>query len=142
MEKVSSFNKTEPVIVNDQPVCEKSKQELENQNWFVNAVVEIRTRLRPDILLHVLQNIENKMGRTRTFKGAPRIIDLDLLFYGQEVINADGLVIPHPEISKRRFVIEPLYEIASFYIHPVFGVSIRGLKERLNDKKNVEIFKI
>jgi 2-amino-4-hydroxy-6-hydroxymethyldihydropteridine diphosphokinase len=140
--KVSSFYRTEPVMVCDQPVDEYSIQNLENKYWFINAVAEIRTRLQPRDLLLALQNIENKMGRTRTFKGAPRIIDLDLLFYGQVVINEEGLVVPHPEISKRRFVLEPLQEIASFYIHPVFGVSIRGLKDRLHDKKSVEIFKV
>lgn len=142
LEKVSSFYRTEPVMMHDQPVGENSTHELENRNWFINAVAEIRTKLQSRELLRVLQNIENKMGRTRTFKGAPRIIDLDLLFYGQEVINEEGLVVPHPEISRRRFVLEPLQEIASFYIHPVFGVSIRGLKNRLNDKKSVEIFEV
>ena len=65
-------------------------------------------------------------------------IDLDLLFYGQDVVNENGLIIPHPEIHKRRFVLEPLCETASYFIHPSFGVSIRGLKERLSDKKVVE----
>ncbi len=125
---MSSFYNSEPVGI-------------ENQNWFVNAVVEIKTMLVARDLLHILQNIENTMGRKRKreIKGGPRIIDLDLLFYGQDVIDEDGLKVPHPEIHKRRFVLEPLNQIASYFIHPAFGVSVRGLKDRINDKKVVEI---
>lgn len=121
---MSSFYRSEPVGI-------------ENQNWFVNAVVEIKTTLTAQRLLCVLQSIENKMGRTRKIKGGPRIIDLDLLFHGQDVIDEAGLTVPHPEIHKRLFVLEPLNEIASYFIHPAFGVSVRGLKNRLNDQKAV-----
>jgi len=93
-------------------------------------------------LLRVLQKIEKAMGRVRTFAGAPRIIDLDLLLYGQEVIHEDHLIIPHPEMHKRLFVLEPLCEIASYLIHPSFGVSMRGLKDRLEDQKIVERYHI
>lgn len=126
--KVSSFYKTEPVGI-------------ENQNFFVNAVAEIKTILSAQNLLHTLQEIENDMRRERKVKGGPRTIDLDLLFYGQNVIKDDGLTVPHPEINKRRFVLEPLSEIASYFIHPSFGVSVRGLKERLDDDKMVEMVK-
>ncbi len=124
--RMSSVYKSEPVGI-------------ENQNWFVNAVVEVRTTLAAHDLLDVLQNIENTMGRRRGIKGGPRIIDLDLLFYGQNVIEENGLKVPHPEIQRRRFVLEPLNEIASYFIHPAFGVSVRGLKDRLNDQKVVEV---
>ena len=124
--EASSFYSSEPVG-------------MENQNWFVNAVIEIRTTLAARDLLLVLQNIENAMGRKREIKGGPRVIDLDLLFYGQDVIDEADLTVPHPEIHKRRFVLEPLNEIASFYIHPAFGVSVRGLKDRLVDQKVVKL---
>jgi 2-amino-4-hydroxy-6-hydroxymethyldihydropteridine diphosphokinase len=126
--RVSSFYKTEPVGI-------------ENQNLFINAVVEIKTVLSTHNLFQTLQNIEKDMGREREVKGGPRIIDLDLLFYGQEVIQAADLIVPHPEIQKRRFVLEPLCEIASYFIHPAFGVSICGLKDRLSDNKMVEMIK-
>lgn len=126
--RTSSFYKTEPVGI-------------ENQNYFINAVVDIKTTLCARNLLQALQNIEKFMGRMREVKGGPRIIDLDLLFYGQDVIREADLVVPHPEIQKRRFVLEPLNEIASYFIHPAFGVSIRGLKDRLNDNKIVEMIK-
>jgi len=123
---MSSFYNSEPVGI-------------ENQNWFVNAVVEVKTTLGAGDLLLVLQKTENKMGRKRDVKGGPRIIDLDLLFYGQNIINENGLKVPHPEIQKRRFVLEPLNEIASYFIHPAFGVSVRGLKDRLTDQKAVKL---
>lgn len=135
LERVSSFYKTEPVM-DDENHC----QALENQKWFVNAVAEVRTTLSPRGLLEVLQGIENRMGRSRTFKGAPRIIDLDLLLYDQEVISEGDLVVPHPRMHNRRFVLEPLCELASYVIHPAFGVSMRGLKERLDDKSIVGIY--
>jgi 2-amino-4-hydroxy-6-hydroxymethyldihydropteridine diphosphokinase len=125
---VSSFYKTEPVG-------------MENQNFFINAVAEIKTTLSARDLLQKLQNIEDDMGRKRVVKGGPRMIDLDLLFYGQNVIEDHDLTVPHPEIQKRRFVLEPLCEIASYFIHPSFGVSICGLKDRLSDNKIVEIIK-
>ncbi|MGZ3753459.1 MAG: 2-amino-4-hydroxy-6-hydroxymethyldihydropteridine diphosphokinase, partial [Mucilaginibacter sp.] len=126
--RFSSFYKTEPIGI-------------ENQNLFINAVIEIKTALSARNLFQNLQNIEKDMGRKREAKGGPRIIDLDLLFYGQEVIQDADLIVPHPEIQKRRFVLEPLCEIASYFIHPAFGVSIRGLKDRLNDNKIVEMIK-
>jgi 2-amino-4-hydroxy-6-hydroxymethyldihydropteridine diphosphokinase len=125
LETVSSFYKTEPVGIED-------------QNYFTNAVVEIKTVLSPKNLLLALQNIENGMGRERGVKGGPRIIDLDLLFYGHDVICELDLAIPHPEVHKRRFVLKPLCEIASYFIHPSFGVSVRGLNDRLRDNKIVE----
>jgi 2-amino-4-hydroxy-6-hydroxymethyldihydropteridine diphosphokinase len=126
--RASSFYKTEPVGI-------------ENQNLFINAVVEVKTALSARDLLQTLQNIEKDMGRKRKVKGGPRIIDLDLLFYGQNVIGDHDLTVPHPEIHKRSFVLVPLCEIASYFIHPAFGVSIRGLKDRLNDNKMVEMIK-
>lgn len=137
LEQVSSFYKTEPVT--DIPADKAAREVLKKQSWFTNAVAEIRTRLSPRDLLTGLQDIEKVMGRARTFAGAPRVIDLDLLLYGQEIIHETDLVVPHPSMHKRRFVLEPLCEIASYAIHPLFGVSMRGLKDRLEDQKKVGI---
>jgi len=137
IERISSFYKTEPVV-SDLCVGE-DRVKLENQHWFINAVAEIRTTLAPRDLLRSLQNVESNMGRVRSFAGAPRTIDLDLLLYGQEIICEDELTVPHPEMHKRLFVLKPLCEIASYVIHPAFGVSMRGLKDRLNDQKIVEV---
>lgn len=123
----SSLYRTEPVG-------------FEKQDWFINAVAEIRTVLTPHELLRATQAIEDKMGRIRGPRWGPRIIDLDILLYGQEVINDDDLGIPHPELHKRRFILEPLCEIAPYAIHPVFGVSVRGLTERLDDHSSVYLY--
>ena len=121
----SSLYRTEPVGFQDQP-------------WFINAVAEIRTGLRPRKLLDTLKEIEREMGRTDGPRGGPRVIDLDLLLYGQNVVAEEGLIIPHPEMHRRRFVLEPLCELASYVIHPAFGVSVRGLLDRLTDPGLVE----
>jgi 7,8-dihydro-6-hydroxymethylpterin-pyrophosphokinase len=80
------------------------------------------------------------MGRVREVRWGPRIIDIDILLYGQQVVQQEDLVIPHPELHKRRFVLEPLHELAPYVIHPTFGVSIRGLMARLDDASRVEIY--
>jgi 2-amino-4-hydroxy-6-hydroxymethyldihydropteridine diphosphokinase len=123
--RCSSFYRTEPVGFID-------------QEWFINAVIEIRTSLTAQELIRELQTLERRMGRQKPVKWGPRIIDLDILLYGQEVIQTDILTVPHPELHKRRFVLEPLYEIAPYAIHPAFGVSVAGLMERLADKNKVE----
>ena len=81
------------------------------QGKFLNGVLEIETSLNPRGLLKALNDIEAKLGRIRTIKNAPRQIDLDILYYGQEMIREDGLVIPHPRISEREFVLKGLREL-------------------------------
>ena len=124
--RVSSYYRTEPVGVTDQAD-------------FVNAVCEVRTHLRPRMFFDRLKTVERQMGRREERRWGPRIIDLDLLLYGQEVIDEGDLVIPHPALHKRRFVLVPLCEIASFVIHPAFGVSVRGLLDRLEDRSRVAV---
>jgi 2-amino-4-hydroxy-6-hydroxymethyldihydropteridine diphosphokinase len=133
LERISSFYKTEPVID-----AEEARQTQEKQNWFINAVAEIRTILFPREVLNTLMEIEMTMGRRREFKGSPRTLDIDLLLYGQEVIEEADLTVPHPRMHERRFVLEPMCEIASYVIHPAYGVSMRGLRDRLTDQKTVE----
>jgi 2-amino-4-hydroxy-6-hydroxymethyldihydropteridine diphosphokinase len=125
--RCSSFYRTEPIGPHDQP-------------WFINAVAEIRTSLPPRGLFEALKGIERRMGRTEGPKWGPRLIDLDLLFYGQEVVAEGDLIIPHPELHRRRFVLVPLCELASYAVHPAFGVSVRGLMERLSDRGVVELY--
>ncbi|MDD5712771.1 MAG: 2-amino-4-hydroxy-6-hydroxymethyldihydropteridine diphosphokinase [Smithellaceae bacterium] len=123
--RAASLYRTEPVGLREQP-------------WFINTVAEVRTTLSARGLLSALKKIEEKMGREEAVKWGPRIIDLDILLYGQEVIEEEGLIIPHPEMHKRRFVLEPLNEIASYVIHPAFGISVKGLLDRLDDESRVE----
>ncbi|MDD5724418.1 MAG: 2-amino-4-hydroxy-6-hydroxymethyldihydropteridine diphosphokinase [Syntrophales bacterium] len=111
---------------------------FEEQAWFVNGVIEVRTALRPRPLMDVILGVEDEMGRIRNEKWGPRIIDIDVLFYGQAVIEEKDLVIPHPRLHERRFVLVPMNEIAPHVIHPAFGVSVRGLLDRLQDTNTVE----
>jgi 2-amino-4-hydroxy-6-hydroxymethyldihydropteridine diphosphokinase len=94
---------------------------------FLNAAAELETTLAPAELLQSLLGIEQSLGRVRREKWEPRIIDMDLLLYGDEVIDAPQLNVPHPLMHERRFVLEPLNEIAPDVMHPVLKRSIREL---------------
>ncbi len=98
VEKTSSIIETEP-------------QDATGQEDYLNAVIKLETDLTALDLLKELQTIEDSLGRVRTFKNAPRTIDLDILLYGEEVIDEPGLKVPHPRMFERKFVIEPLLEI-------------------------------
>jgi len=111
------------------------------QNWFVNAVCEIRTTLSPESLLLKTRDIERAMGRLEKGTGGPRTIDIDILLYGQEVIGSRNLAIPHAALHRRGFVLVPLNELAPYAVHPLFGISMRGLLDRLEDDKRVERLK-
>ena len=122
----SGFYETSPV---------KTPEQIryhENIPNFFNAAVEIETELSCERLLKLLQKIEEEMGRVRSGKKwEPRIIDLDIIFYGTQVTYEEGLKVPHPEAHKRRFVLEPLFEIAPDFIHPVKKKKISQLLSEL-----------
>ncbi len=102
----------------------------ENSPDFLNGVAEIETNLSPHELLHRLLAVERKLGRERREKWAPRNIDLDLLLFGEQIISDDELSIPHPLMHTRRFVLEPLAQLAPDMLHPTLGVSICTLLQR------------
>ena len=103
-----------------------------NQPWYVNAAARVRTRLGPEELLRLLQQVEAALGRVRGEHWGPRRLDLDLLLYNGEVIFAPNLVVPHPEMHRRSFVLVPLAEIAPQAWHPVLGKSTGDLLAELN----------
>ncbi len=115
---VSRFYDTEPVGYLDQP-------------RFLNGAVVLGTTLDPVELMRGLLEIEKAMGRERVVAKGPRVIDLDLLLYGDRVMNTAELTLPHPEMQERRFVLEPLKEIAAEWVHPVLGVTVEQMLERL-----------
>ena len=109
-----------------------------DQPDFLNQVIIIDTALAPLALLKEILLIEKKIGRVRTVKNAARIIDIDILFFNNEIINEKNLVIPHPEIQNRRFVLTPLEEIAALIIHPTLKKTIKKLLQICPDKLNVQ----
>ena len=122
--QVSSCFETEPVGYANQP-------------WFLNLAIELETRLEPTDLLRVCLSIEDSRLRERSFPNAPRTLDLDILLYGDVIVRQEGLVIPHPRRTDRKFVLEPLARIAPDLIHPVFKQSIQSLLEACTDKSQV-----
>jgi 2-amino-4-hydroxy-6-hydroxymethyldihydropteridine diphosphokinase len=124
--QVSPLFETEPVGYSDQP-------------WFLNAAIEIATPLSPLELLHRCREIETSRGRKRSFPNAPRTLDLDILFYGSAVIRNADLIIPHPRLAERKFVLEPMARIAPDFVHPTLKLPIRALLEDCPDSSRVRL---
>lgn len=103
----------------------------EDQGMFLNAVVEIETTLSPLQLMRTCLEIEMQQGRVRDEKWGPRTIDIDILFFSDQLIQEAGLEVPHPEVQKRSFVLIPLVEIAPMMLHPTLGVTARAMLHAL-----------
>jgi len=114
LRRVSSIWETEPV-------------DVKNQAWFLNLVAEVETDLFPKMLLNHVQRVEKKMGRERKTAKGPRNIDLDILLYGAFRVTAPGLMIPHPRMHERRFVLQPMVELAPNLRHPMLRRSMQEL---------------
>lgn len=112
---------------------------IENQPDFLNQVLEVDTLLDPESLLQCISDIERLLGRIRYQKWHSRIIDIDILYYGNEMIDLPQLIIPHPENQNRNFVLAPMAEIAPDFIHPKLGISQKQLLENSKDVLKVEI---
>ena len=106
---------------------------LQDQGAFLNQALELRTTMGAEDMLDTLLSIELSMGRVRDVKYGPRIIDIDIIFYNQEVVNLPRLVVPHPQLHLRRFALEALAEIASGYIHPIFNKTVSQLLAECTD---------
>ena len=121
---LSGVWETAPLYVVDQPA-------------FLNMAACIQTDLAPLALLDRLKGLEDALGRVKSIRFGPRLIDLDILFHGQAVMESERLTLPHPRLSERRFALAPMAEIAADLIHPVSGLSISEMLERLPDGDDI-----
>ena len=129
---IELVNKSESVNVTAQSsLYESQPVGKTNQAWFVNSTIEVYTKLGPEELLQYLLNIEQEFGRIRKEKWGARIIDLDILDFEGLIMDSKTLTLPHPEMTKRRFVLEPLSEIAGETIHPLKKKMISDLLKEL-----------
>jgi len=125
--RASSLYLTEPWHKNVQP-------------WFLNQVLEVTSELEPHDLLSSLEDLEKKMGRTEKDTQEPRIIDIDILLAGDNVIKDKNLIIPHPQIAERRFILAPWREIAAGAFHPVIQQTVEELWRNCQDKSAVYFY--
>ena len=123
--KASSTYETKPMYV-------------ENQGLFLNCTIKVETALKPKELLNFLKIAEKRLGRKNAPRNGPRIIDLDILFYGNQIINDDKIVVPHPKMQERAFVLVPLVEVDPNLIHPIYQKTVSELlKELTYDKSGI-----
>ena len=127
MNAKEAIAKTAGPVVHASSIYETAAWGLEDQPSFLNQALEIHTLLSAAALLDNLLKIEEDLGRKRDVKYGPRLIDIDILSFNNEVIEQKGLTIPHPELHKRRFALQCLNDIAPTFVHPVFNKSVREL---------------
>jgi 2-amino-4-hydroxy-6-hydroxymethyldihydropteridine diphosphokinase len=121
-------------IVRRSALYETEPRDVKAQPWFLNIAAEVETRLFPRQLLARVEKIEKELGRKRIVVKGPRTIDIDILLFGRFVVNTPDLVIPHPRMHERRFVLEPLAELAPELRHPVTKKTIRELLASVKDQ--------
>ena len=126
---VSLLYETEPVNDHAQP----------GDGWFLNGVVQIETNITPNSLLTILREIERALGRDEENRSGPRTIDLDILFYGQQIIDEPDLAVPHPRMHQRRFVLMPLNELDSLFLHPSLQRTVSQLLAEAEKQPEVRL---
>ncbi len=142
--RIENFNKASELIElrYGKIICSSSIYEteawgLKEQNAFLNQAVMIQTSLPALLLLTKLKAIESETGRTETVKWGPRVIDIDILFYGNDIVKLPELTIPHPYLHLRRFTLTPLNEIAKEFVHPVLQKTVTTLLKECKDSSEV-----
>ncbi len=124
-------------VMQESSLCETEPLEIREQPWFLNCAIAGETELSPERLMGVLLEIEREMGRERVVPKGPRLIDMDILLYGSDIVKEPGLEIPHPRMAERKFVLVPLAEIAGEANHPVAMMTIGEMLEATADRSQV-----
>lgn len=142
IQSVSSLYETEPwepALRSERAERVEGSKGVSDQPAFLNAACGGETNLSPQDLLQFTQTIERQMGRVPTRRWGPRLIDLDILLYGDWILNTPDLTLPHPRLTQRRFVLVPLAEIAAEVVHPGNHLSVRNLLARCEDPHKVRL---
>jgi 2-amino-4-hydroxy-6-hydroxymethyldihydropteridine diphosphokinase len=129
-------------VVSKSKVYESTPWRVEGQENYLNQIVKIDTEFTPELTLQFALEIEEKLGRVRIEKWGERLIDIDIIFFNDEIIETSDLCIPHKHMHERNFVLEPLNEIASDYMHPKYKKTIAELLEQSKDAEKVEEYAI
>lgn len=124
-------------IINESSIYKTEAWGYEKQPEFFNQIIQISTNLNPNQLLTITQKIEKKLGKITLFKFGPRIIDIDILYYNNQIIHEPNLKIPHPQNQNRNFILVPLNQIATDFIDPITNNTIYQLLQKCQDTKKV-----
>jgi 2-amino-4-hydroxy-6-hydroxymethyldihydropteridine diphosphokinase len=128
-------------VIATSPVYETEPWGYESKSFFLNRVISVKTSLSAEQIINEISKIEEKMGRNRSSgKYADRIIDIDLLLYDDLIISTDRISVPHPQMDQRKFVLQPVSDIAGETVHPVFNKTINQLLAECNDQSKVELY--
>lgn len=150
-DKVSNIHQATSLIANSDNIklvrattlYESEPWGVKNQDWFVNIALEVKTNLTPQEFLKKMQTIETNLGRSHdenTIKWGPREIDIDIIFWDNEIINDENLKVPHPLAHKRAFVIVPLLELIPDFVHPVIKKSLLDIHSNIDNPEDVFLF--
>lgn len=127
-------------VIKQSKVYETVAWGFKSKKIFYNNVIELNTELTPIILLSKIQQIENKLGRIKSTNGyTDRVIDIDILFYENEIIDTENLKIPHPLLQERNFVLYPMVEINAKFIHPILKRTVKYLKQTCIDSSKIVV---
>jgi 2-amino-4-hydroxy-6-hydroxymethyldihydropteridine diphosphokinase len=134
---IQRFNETHTCVLRRASIYETEPRDVTDQPWFLNTVIQARTSLAPEALLDFCRSIENLFHRVRIRPSGPRTLDIDIIFYGDRQIRSARLTVPHPRFRQRRFVLQPLAEIAPGFVDPVSHKTVKELLAEVADASQV-----